>query len=85
MTDDPVLERLRALITSARRSAPTDVHPDTRLDDHGVGLDSLELFQLLVACEREFDLTFDPRLDLTPATLATVGSLAERIRVKRRS
>jgi acyl carrier protein len=81
--EDSVVGRLCALIASTRQSALGEVALDTPLGDRGVGLDSLDLFHLLVACEREFSVTFDPGLDLTPDALTTVGSLAELIHAKR--
>ncbi len=44
--------------------------------------DSSEMLELIVACETEFGVVFDPAHDLTWEALTTVGSLAEVIREK---
>ena len=40
------------------------------------------MLELIVACETEFGVVFDPAHDLTREGLTTVGSLAEVIREK---
>jgi len=39
-------------------------------------LDSVELLELLLACESEFGVTLDESRDLEPASLESLGSLA---------
>jgi len=58
---------------------PANPGENTPLRDGGFWLDSLALLELVVACEAEFDLDFDPATDLSEATLATAGSLAAMI------
>jgi acyl carrier protein len=41
----------------------------------GLWLDSIELLEVVIACEEEFDFEFDER-DLSPDALATAGTLA---------
>ncbi len=58
------------LTTSA---APVD--ETTGLLGRGIGLDSMEVLQLVVAAEERFDLTVDER-ELKPQYFRTVGAFA---------
>ena len=62
---------------------PADSGPDTRLSGAGFWLDSIELLEVIVACEAEFGITFDAMRDLTGSALETLGSLADLVRSKR--
>lgn len=64
---------------------PPGARGETPLGQGGFRFDSIGLLELIVACEEAFGLSFDPDVDLSPATLATVGSLAEAVRAKRAS
>ena len=82
MSDDRISERLPAIVTMIVGSerTPSDPGYETLLVDGGYWLDSVDLLQVIVACEIEFGVTFGPDTDFTPETLRTVGSLAEVIR-----
>lgn len=84
MMDDSVLARVHRVVvrTAGATRTPPDPGPDTPLGEAGFWLDSVELVEVIVACEEEFGVTFDGETDLTPETLATVRSLAALIRSK---
>ena len=73
----------RVLAVLARVAGPERTPPgagaDTPLAGGGFWLDSVALLEVIVACETEFDVSFDPDTDLTPEALATVGSLAQLV------
>jgi len=50
------------------------------LDGGRLDLDSPAIPELLLSWEIEFSITFDPRIDLTPDALRTIGSLAGPVR-----
>jgi len=79
-----LLRRVQDLV--ARRAGPTrtppDASPDTPLGADGFWLDSLDLVEVVVACEQEFGVTFEGESDLTESALRTVRTLAELIRAK---
>ena len=86
MTDSDALHgRIRALVrrVAGPSRAPADSGPDTPLTEGGFWLDSVELLEVVVACESEFDLTFDASADLTGRAFETLGTLTELIRAKR--
>ena len=65
-----------------RRHAPSfwsdrQISTDMRLDDAGLGLDSVDLLDLLVACERELELELPHDLLLDDAM--TVGDLIVKL------
>jgi acyl carrier protein len=71
----PTLDEIRELV---RGRAPSfwsgrEMPPDLRLDDAGIGFDSVGLFELLLACERELGIALPPDLLLDPAL--TIGGL----------
>jgi len=77
---EPTPERIEALI---RRHAPSfwrekALAPDLRLDDEGIGFDSVALLELLLSCERELGLSLPPDFLLDDAM--TVGRLVEKLR-----
>ena len=82
---DPLLIELRALVArvAGPSRTPADGGPDTRLSGAGFWLDSIELLDVIVACEAEFGITFDATRDLTGSAVETLGSLADLIRSKR--
>ena len=82
---DPLLDTIRALVervVGASRMPPAS-GPETQLSGTGFWLDSIELLEVIVACEAEFEITFDATRDLTGAALETLGTLTELIRSKR--
>lgn len=81
MTADAVLARVQdivAEIAGAERT-PEGAGPDTPLGDSGYWLDSVDVLEVILACEREFGTVFEPEGDLTPETLSTPRRLAELI------
>jgi hypothetical protein len=83
--DDTLAGAVLALavrIAGAGRTPPPDAGHGTPLGAGGFRLDSVELLELIVACEDAFGVTFDPETDLTPTTLKTVKSFADVIRAK---
>jgi acyl carrier protein len=82
MREDAVLQRVQAIVIRiaghARR--PVDPTPDTPLGEHGYWLDSVDLLELIVACEEEFGTTFDADRELDEGSLTTVRTLADAIR-----
>ena len=55
---------------------PSLVGAETPLGELGFWLDSVDLVEVVLACEQEFSLTLDDETDLNETTLATIGSLA---------
>jgi acyl carrier protein len=78
---DGIFLRARAVIeriVGAER-LPSEVTPGTRLvDDYW--LDSVEMLEVLLACEVEFGIVFAESGDLDGTRLETVGSLVDLIR-----
>lgn len=81
--DDPLLDATRAIVdrVAGHGRAPTGAGADTRLIE-GYWLDSIELLEVLIACETEFGIVFDQRSDLNDGTFETLGSLTAVIRTK---
>jgi acyl carrier protein len=84
MTDDAILARVHAVVAGIAGASRTreDAGPDTPLGASGFWLDSLDLVEVVVACEQEFGVTFDGETDVTPESLASIRSLAALIRSK---
>ena len=87
MSRDEILERLQALVSerAGRARTPADAGPDTPLGEGGYWLDSVDILELVVACEHEFSISFEGEADLTEESLGTVATLADLIASKRRS
>ena len=80
-----VLERVRmvvARVAGPTRTPPAD-GPDTPLGDGGFWLDSVDLVEVVVGCESEFEVSFEGEADLTKESLHSVRTLAELIESKR--
>lgn len=77
-----LLDRLRGIVTRVIGAArvPADVSAHTALAAGGLGLDSLELLQVIVASEEEFGIVFTPGTDLVGDGLETLGTFAALIR-----
>ncbi len=58
---------------------PGELGAHTPITAGGLELDSVGVLELILACETEFSVTFDPRTDLTRDALQTIGSLARSI------
>jgi acyl carrier protein len=82
MDDKAMREGLCAIVKCVVEAArvPADVNADTPLGDGGLWLDSMELLQVVLACEAQFGITFKPAEDLIGDGLETVGTLANVIR-----
>jgi len=82
MTTDPILARVQAIVAAVAgpARAPADVGHDTCLTGGGYWLDSVDLLEVLVACEREFGLRLRVNEDPPDAAPMTLGRLAEIIR-----
>lgn len=76
----PVFEAVRAIVEGVAGAArtPPNVGPDTRLQE-GFWLDSMEMLEVALACEQRFGIVFEESRDLTPESLATLGSLARLV------
>ncbi|HEV8440319.1 MAG TPA: phosphopantetheine-binding protein [Methylomirabilota bacterium] len=81
---DSVLERVQRLVERAAGATrtPPDAGPDTPLGADGFWLDSVDLVEVVVACEQEFAVTFEGETDLTEEALRTIRTLAELISSK---
>ncbi len=81
---DPIQARVQAIvadIAGAHRS-PRDAAAATPLGANGYWLDSIDLLEVVLACEKAFDVRLSEVDDLTPDTLASVGTLTDLIRRK---
>ena len=84
MTNDDTLTCLIALASrvAGPERTPQGAGSDTPLMQAGFWLDSVGLLELVVACEAEFQVAFDPERDLTVDALATIGSFAAVVEAK---
>ena len=84
ITRDPLLDATRAVVgrIAGPSRTPPDPGPETRLGEE-YWLDSVELLEVLVACENEFGIVFDDVRDLEAGALDTLGTLTNLIRSKR--
>jgi acyl carrier protein len=79
-TRDGVLEIVARVAGVGR--VPTQPDLSTPLRD-GYWLDSMELLDVVLACESRFGVAFVEGVDLTPENLATVGTLVGLIERRR--
>ncbi len=81
MTNDRVLQQVRAIVThiAGPSRVPPNIDPDTPLGEGGFWLDSVDVLEVMIACEQAFGVSFDGRLDLHPETLSTVRALSDAI------
>lgn len=79
--NDAILERVQRVVarTAGAARTPPDAGPDTPLGEAGFWLDSLDLLDVIVACEEEFAVTFEGETDVTVEALSTVRTLADFI------
>ncbi len=80
-TQDQLLTKIRAVIEQVAGAdrTPAGCTADTPLGD-GFWLDSVELVEVLVACELEFGIVLDDAASVDEGAFGTLGSLAELIR-----
>jgi acyl carrier protein len=67
---DRVLSVVRSVL--AQNAIIVDVHPESRLVD--IGLDSMDMVELMLKVEAEFDLTL-PQPEITPENFQSVKTL----------
>ena len=84
MTDDRCVDRVLAVVTAVAGPArtPPAATADTPLGDEGFWLDSIAMLEIILACEREFDIVFDWESEITAEMLMTARSLADAVRRK---
>ena len=80
-----VLARVQTVVVEVAGPTriPPDAGPDTPLGDGGFWLDSVDLVEVIVACESEFEIGFEGETDLTRDALHSVRTLAELVESKR--
>ena len=80
---DPLLAATRAIIEQVIGPArtPPDAGPDTPLGD-GFWMDSAELLEVILACERAFGIELDETSDVEWSELETLGALVGLIRAR---
>ena len=80
---DSVLGAVSAIVQRVAGSARTPAHvgAETRLLE-GFWLDSMELLEVVLACEQYFSIEFEESRDLTPESLDTLGGLARLIHAR---
>jgi hypothetical protein len=80
--EDAVVDQVLALVVQVAGPArtPPGAGPDTRLWGGGFFLDSIQLLHVMLACDQSFPDSSAPRRQITPAELATIGSLAAAMR-----
>lgn len=66
---------------AGKERTPRDVGPATPLGD-GSWLDSVELVEVLVACEEAFGVVFDDANEIDSGGLETLGALVQLIQAK---
>ena len=80
---DPLLDTVRALVERVAGPSRTPAHagPETRLTE-GYWLDSVELLDVLIACEAELGVAFDDTRDFEGGALDTLGTFTHLVRSK---
>lgn len=80
-----LVDAIRALVArvAGPSRTPAESGPDTPLSEGGFWLDSVELLEVVVACEGEFDITFDATKDFAAGAFETLGTLATLVDGKR--
>jgi len=81
---DPLMDAVRTIVEriAGPSRTPPDSGPETSLTD-GYWLDSVDLLEVLVACEHEFGIVFGDSGDLDAGSLETLRTLTDLIRSKR--
>jgi len=81
MIDDLVLERVKTIVVRIAGPARTPEHVggDTALGENGLWLDSLDLFEVILACEEEFGVRIGADADTAAEAMGTVRGLAALI------
>jgi acyl carrier protein len=83
LVPDRILETVSEIVAriAGPNRTPEVVAPATRLtEDYWLG--SVELLEVVIACENAFDIVFDPEQDVEAHAFETLGSLADTVRCK---
>ena len=82
MDERTLVDQLRGIVTGVVGDAriPADFDDSTPLAEGGLWLDSVELLEVILACEDMFEITFEPGEDLIGDRLRSLGTLADVIR-----
>lgn len=82
MTGDPLVDRVLDIVgqIAGPSRIPPGAGPATPLWEGGFWLDSVELFEVVLACEEAFGPIFPREREVGREALTTVGSLAAAIR-----
>lgn len=70
-----MFETIKGILIEELHIEPDEIKPETELLS-GLGLNSLELADLIVMCEERFGIVFD---DTDLASLLTIGDVADYI------
>jgi len=81
---DPILRRVLAIVSrvAGPGRTPPDAGPETGLGEQGYWLDSVDMLEVVIACEHEFGVVLTDPADLTGKSLTSVRTLAELIERK---
>jgi hypothetical protein len=63
---------LDLVVAACPRVSPARLHDGTRLDGEGLGLDSIELVEVLLGCEERYGIPVEQLLDGAPLTYGRV-------------
>jgi acyl carrier protein len=79
--DERLEERVLGILArvAGPHRTPPSPGPGTPLAEGGFWLDSAGLFEVVLACEAEFNVRFDGPVDLAPGHLMTVATLTDTI------
>ncbi len=82
MDERTLVDQLRAIVTGVVGAGrvPAEIDGDTPLAEGGFWLDSVELLEVILACESKFGITFKPAEDLIGDGLRSLGTLGDAIR-----
>ena len=80
---DVLIGAVRALVSriAGPSRTPAEAGPETHLAE-GYWLDSVELLEVLIACETTFGIAFDATRDFDAGGFATLGALTHLVRSK---
>jgi acyl carrier protein len=84
MTEAAVLERVQAIVAAVAGPlrTPAAAAPGTPLWEGGYWLNSVDLLEVMIACEHEFGVRFEVGAERTAEGLRTVASLTAMILAK---
>jgi len=86
MTVDPIFDRVRALVVrlAGPDRTPTSITPETPLGEGGFHLDSVELLDVMLACEDEMRIAFDGDPAANVRALESLKTLTSAVRERTR-